>query len=135
MIEVCVKDDMIDFYALEHNNREDLIAYGFKIFEIEDEYFGLCEARDFDENGLNIQLYNARRQKNLNHFRIDELKQKLYNTDYVANKLSEEIATSFVTGDNSSVIALRNKYFNILADRGAWREEINRLEEELKNGN
>ena len=66
---------------------------------------------------------------------ILQLKQKLYNTDYVANKLSEEIATSFVTGDNSSVIALRNKYFNILADRDAWREEINRLEEELNNGN
>jgi hypothetical protein len=65
---------------------------------------------------------------------ISQLKQNLSNTDYVANKLSEAIATSFVTGDNSNVIALRNKYFNILADRDVWREEINRLEEELKNG-
>lgn len=66
---------------------------------------------------------------------ISQLKQNLSNTDYVANKLSEEIATSFVTGDNSNVIALRNKYFSILSDRDEWRAEINRLEEELKNGN
>lgn len=74
-------------------------------------------------------------QEELNQNKILELKQKLYNTDYVANKLSEEIATSFITGDNSSVIALRNKYFSILSDRDEWRTEINRLEEELKNGN
>lgn len=66
---------------------------------------------------------------------IAKLRSNLSNTDYVANKISEEIATSFITGDNSGVIALRNKYFNILADRDAWREEINRLEEELNNGN
>ena len=74
-------------------------------------------------------------QQEINTQKIAELKQNLSNTDYVANKLSEEIATSFVTGDNSSVIALRNKYFSILADRDAWRDEINRLEEELNNGN
>lgn len=74
-------------------------------------------------------------QEELNQNKILELKQKLYNTDYVANKLSEEIATSFITGDNSSVIALRNKYFSILSDRDEWRTEINRLEEGLKNGN
>ena len=81
-----------------------------------------------------IQVYILYTEKELNQNRILELKQSLSDTDYVANKLSEEIATSFVTGDNSNVIALRNEYFNILADRDAWREEINRLEEELKNG-
>ena len=74
-------------------------------------------------------------QKEINENKIAQLKQNLLLTDYVANKLSEEIATSFVTGDNSCVIALRNKYFSILVDRDTWREEINRLEEELKNGN
>lgn len=87
------------------------------------------------EDGKVIARDRVITQQEINTQKIAELKQNLSNTDYVANKLSEEIATSFVTGDNSSVIALRNKYFKILADRDAWREEINRLEEELKNGN
>lgn len=84
--------------------------------------------KQFDKDGNIVDFVNY-------YKKIDELKQNLSNTDYVSNKLAEAIATSFVTGDNSSVTALRNKYFNILADRDAWREEINRLEEELKNGN
>ena len=87
------------------------------------------------ENGKVIARDRVITQQEINTQKIAELKQNLSNTDYVANKLSEEIATSFVTGDNSSVIALRNKYFNVLANRDAWREEINRLEEELNNGN
>ena len=87
------------------------------------------------ENGKVIARDRVITQQEINHQKIAELKQNLSNTDYVANKLSEEIATSFVTGDNSSVIALRNKYFSILVDRDTWREEINRLEEEQNNGN
>lgn len=88
---------------------------------------------------LNCKLVNGQivdtTELEMKEEQILKLKNLLLSTDYVANKLSEEIATSFVTGDNSSVIALRNKYFSILVDRDAWREEINRLEEELNNGN
>lgn len=122
MIEVCVKDDMIDFYALERNNREDLIAYGFKIFEIEDEYFGVCEARDFDENGFNKELYEARQQKNINYFRIEELKQNLKDTDYKSLQHHEGEITD-------------EEFAPIKEQRRQWRAEINRLEEELNNGN
>ena len=66
---------------------------------------------------------------------IAKLKSNLSNTDPVANKLAEAIAISLVTGDNSNVIELRQKYSKELADRQSWRTEINRLEEELKNGN
>ena len=105
-----------------------------KVIDIE----GVPYIAEHDETE-NIQVYILYTEREL--FEIEakntilKLKQNLSNTDYVANKLSEEIATSFITGDNSSVIALRNKYFSILADRDAWREEINRLEEELNNGN
>ena len=92
--------------------------------EVPNLYCRLVNGRIVDESELVIKQEQ-----------IEKLKSNLLKTDYVSNKLAEEIATSFVTGDNSNVTALRNKYFNILADREAWREEINRLEEELKNGN
>ena len=125
----------IDKTALERFDEEILKQppYNYSFTEIERID---CEASDFNDDLIfNLEKYNARKQKEIDEQKIAQLKQNLLLTDYIANKLSEAIATSFVTGDNSSVIALRNKYFNILADRDAWREEINRLEEELNNGN
>lgn len=53
---------------------------------------------------------------------IEELKQMLLNTDYQAIKYAEGELTE-------------EEYAPIKAQRKEWREEINRLEEELKNGN
>lgn len=47
--------------------------------------------------------------------RIAELKQLLAGTDYVVLKIAEGVAT-------------REDYESVLAQRQAWREEINRLE-------
>ena len=47
--------------------------------------------------------------------RISELKAKLSETDYVAAKIAEGAAT-------------REEYAAVLADRQAWRDEINQLE-------
>ena len=46
---------------------------------------------------------------------IAELKQKLSDTDYIACKIAEGAAT-------------KEEYAEILAQRQAWREEINNLE-------
>ena len=59
----------------------------------------------------------------INRERISELKQRLVETDYVAMKLSE------VEGEERA--ELLNTYADVLAERKAAREEINRLEEEL----
>ena len=67
--------------------------------------------------------------------KIAILKTNLSNTDYIDNKLTEAIVEFIETGDNSKVLELKQKYSEELADREAWREEINRLEEELNNGN
>lgn len=48
-------------------------------------------------------------------FQIDELKQKLADTDYIACKIAEGAATI-------------KEYANELQQRQEWREEINRLE-------
>lgn len=46
---------------------------------------------------------------------IDELKQKLSDTDYIACKIAEGSATA-------------EEYAEMIAQRKAWREEINKLE-------
>ena len=57
-----------------------------------------------------------------NNNRISELKQKLQETDYKAIKYAE--------GELSE-----EEYAETKAQRRAWREEINKLEEELKDAN
>ena len=47
---------------------------------------------------------------------IEELKQKLSDTDYIACKIAEGVATA-------------EEYADVIAQRQAWREEINRLSE------
>jgi hypothetical protein len=53
-------------------------------------------------------------------FEIQQLKQKLADTDYIACKIAEGSATA-------------EEYADIIADRQKWREEINAYESELKN--
>ena len=46
---------------------------------------------------------------------IEELKQKLSDTDYIACKIAEGVATA-------------EEYADVIAQRQVWREEINKLE-------
>ena len=46
---------------------------------------------------------------------IEDLKQKLSETDYIACKIAEGVATT-------------EEYADVIAQRQAWREEINKLE-------
>lgn len=50
---------------------------------------------------------------------INELKKKLFDTDYKAIKYSEDLLTD-------------KEYAEVKAQRQAWRDEINRLEEKLQ---
>lgn len=62
---------------------------------------------------------------------IQELKQKLIDTDYVSNKLAEAVSKYISTEDNTEVIELRTKYSKQLEDRQEWRDRINELEKLL----
>lgn len=55
---------------------------------------------------------------------IAELKKKLADTDYIVLKIAEAQAD----GDTETVTALKTTYTTELANRKAWREEINALE-------
>lgn len=59
-------------------------------------------------------------QAEINAERIAELKQNLANTDYIIIKLAEDAAS-------------RDEYADQLAQRAAWRKEINELENTLQN--
>lgn len=58
------------------------------------------------------------REEVTKQIRINELKQNLINTDYIACKIAEGSAT-------------REEYAGIIAQRQAWRDEINELEKEV----
>ena len=62
---------------------------------------------------------------------IAELKANLSRYDYVASKLAEAIAKSIVEGNNDAVVSVYNEYKDILAQKQAWREEINAKEAEI----
>jgi hypothetical protein len=62
---------------------------------------------------------------------IYKLKEKLAEYDYVGTKLAEAIAKSIVDGNNDAVVSAYNEYKDILNQKQAWRDEINRLEAEL----
>lgn len=56
----------------------------------------------------------------INAQKVAELKQKLADSDYAIIKIAEATA--------EEAVALREKYAQVIADRKAWREEINQLE-------
>lgn len=58
---------------------------------------------------------------------IAELKKKLADTDYIVLKIAEAQAD----GDTEKVAALKSTYATELAERKAWREQINELEREV----
>ncbi len=97
-------------------------------FDIEDEYFDFlfCEQTKGKEiaveNGKVVARDRVVTQEEINTQKIAELKQNLLNTDYQAIKYAEGELTE-------------EEYAPIKAQRKEWRTEINRLEEELKNGN
>lgn len=63
--------------------------------------------------------------------RVFELEKKLYKTDYVDNKISAATAKYLVDGDKTELLALYEEYKPMLAQRQAWRDEINELREKL----
>lgn len=58
--------------------------------------------------------------------KIEELKKKLSDTDYIVLKIAEAQAD----GETETVAALKTTYAAELAERKTWREQINAIEAE-----
>ena len=65
--------------------------------------------------------------------KILELKLKLQETDYIDHKLLKAVVNYIVTYDRTELLNLCEEYKEEIAQRQAWRDEINRLEQELKS--
>lgn len=64
---------------------------------------------------------------------IEDLKQYLFDTDYVCCKLMEANSKFVISGDNLEIINLMEHYKDVLNKREKTRKEISTLEEKLKN--
>lgn len=111
-----------------------------KIFGIEvtDEYFDYLfqEQSQGKEikvvDGKVVAVERITTEKELIQLEINKLTEKLYLTDYIANKLAEAVSKYISTSDNTDVLLLREKYALELANREEWRKEIDKLQQELK---
>ena len=68
-----------------------------------------------DEDYEAVQVYERIPDTELIQRRIEELKQYLSDTDYVVIKIAEGVATA-------------EEYTDVIANRQAWRAEINQLQ-------
>lgn len=76
------------------------------------------EAKDAYDEYEDIYRYVPYTETELAQRRIDELKQKLLETDYAVIKIAEGAATV-------------DEYAEVITNRSKWREEINELEKVL----
>lgn len=75
-------------------------------------------------------LYEARAAVESAVEKIAALKQKLANTDYITAKAVDAMATAdSLPGLLIVLKTIRTEYADVLAQRAAWRKEINDLEE------
>lgn len=73
------------------------------------------ELTEKDITRLELEQAEYEKTEEYKQFKISELKQKLTETDYIACKIAEGSATV-------------EEYSEIITQREAWREEINKLE-------
>lgn len=74
-------------------------------------------AHDAYDEYEEIQRYVLYTNKELSQFKINELKQKLSETDYIAAKIAEGVAT-------------KEEYKEQLEKRQEWRNQINSIQEQ-----
>ena len=79
---------------------------------------------EFNELSKPPELTEEQKAKIEKARQIAELKKKLADTDYIVLKIAEAQAD----GDTETVTALKTTYATELANRKAWREQINTLE-------
>lgn len=90
-------------------------AKGFVYFEVIN---GIITSININEQAYNIYINSIPEAKEDPQERINRLKNNLARTDYIACKIAEGSAT-------------REEYADIIAQRQAWRDEINELEKEV----
>lgn len=94
------------------------MANDYKLFNGDELVNIITASPQFVDAYANAEGYTyelVEHEEDVRQARIDELKQKLADTDYIACKIAEGAAT-------------REEYAEIIAQRQLWRNEINELE-------
>lgn len=132
-MKVCIKENELNWnYHLVYGE-EKAIEDGYKIIEIPDGYEN-CAFEDFDDNGFNVELYNNRKQGNINEIKILEL-DNWFKTDYAKYEQMFN-RRHFLAIEDVIVDEFRGKTYHNLGE--LYREgehvakEIRELKESLK---
>ncbi len=109
-------EECVAFGAISHTSRsmrdECLRRLFMKLVEADNENYVITRGNDLS---WTVEPTPEKSDEEQTADRISELKQKLVETDYIAVKIAEGVAT-------------KEEYADVLAQRQAWREEINQLE-------
>lgn len=133
-MKIAIRKELDGLIYIDKNLRDDIPytepPYNFTLIDVDVED---CLPSDFnDDLTFNLEKYNARKQKIKDIIKLNELTQKLFTTDYIANKLAEAVSKYISTGDNTDVLLLREKYALELINREEWRNEVDKLQQKLK---
>lgn len=118
-MKVCIKNKEFNPSFISLYGEQKAIEEGYSIFDVPDGYED-CAFEDFDNNGFNVELYNARKLKYEKKHRLSELLQNLIEWDYKGQK--------YLDGEYSE-----EEWNEIKNQRKQWREEVRRLEKELNS--
>lgn len=126
MKKVCIKGNEFNTNYHEVYGEEKAIADGYLIFDVpqgcED-----CAFEDFDNNGFNVELYNDRKEKEQNQFKISELKSWFEN--YFDKQLNQSLWQSdFVPSHDNYFHKDYNNLEELKTQAEFVRQEIKRLE-------
>lgn len=118
MKKICIKGNEFNTNFHEVYGEEKAISDGYSVFEVPKGYED-CAREDFDNNGFNVELYNARKLQINLLCQIEELKQNLASFDYKGQK--------YLDGEYTN-----EEWAEIVVQRKEWRQQIRELEKELK---
>lgn len=88
MRKVCIKDNELNINYHKVFGEEKAKADGYSVFEIPDGYEDFSR-EDFDDSGFNIELYNTRKEKEKNQYKIVEY--KTWFKDYFEYQLTQSL--------------------------------------------
>lgn len=122
MKKVSIKGKEFNTNYHEVYGEEKAIADGYSVFEVPNGYED-CSREDFDENGFNVELYNARKEKEQIQIQVAEKDKYLEDTDYIDNKLIE----AYILSDNEKLEKLKIIYAEQLTLREEARNFIDKF--------
>ena len=120
--KVCIKGKEFNTNYHIVYGEEKAIADGYSVFDVP-EGCEDCAFEDFDDNGFNVELYNARKEKEQKQIQVAEKDKYLKDTDYIDNKLIE----AYILGDNKKLEKLKTIYAEQLTLREEARNFIDKF--------